>query len=392
MTSEFSEPKRVVMLLENQSYPADVRVRCEAEALARLGHRVKVIAPRGPGEPARDQIRGVWVSRYRLPAERAGASGLVAEYLVANAQLHARGLLELLRGARVVHLHNPPDTLFLVAWAARLVGARVVFDHHDLAPELFSAKFGDQSRFVLVVLRALERLTLRSASHVLAANESHRAVEIRRGGLTPAVITVVRNGPPLDTLGAPDVRPGYLSEPRLVFVGSMATQDGVLELADIVVELERRHGLRAQLTAVGDGPSRAALASRCDELGIAARVRLTGRVAPERVPSIVADSDICLDPAPCNSLNHCSTMVKITEYMAAGRPVVAYRLRETLRTVRGAALLADCGDRAGFVEHIALLARHERIRTELARRGLERASQLSWEDSERALMSAYEQL
>ena len=172
----------------------------------------------------------------------------------------------------------------------------------------------------------------------------------------------------------------------------MAAQDGVEELAEIVCELERRYGLRARLTIVGDGPSQAVLASRCRELGIATRVRFTGRVAPEQVPSLLAAADICLDPAPCSPLNHCSTMVKVAEYLAAGRPVVAYRLRETVHTAGEVALLAGCGDRAGFAEQIAHLARDGDFRAELGRRGRERARELSWERSEQALMSAYAQL
>jgi glycosyltransferase involved in cell wall biosynthesis len=384
--------RRVVMLLENHSYPADVRVRSEAEALGRSGYQVKVIAPRARGEPRRERIHGVEVSRYRLPSERASATGLLAEYLVANVQLYLRALRELLRGTSVVHIHNPPDTLFPVAWAARLVGARVVFDHHDLAPELFAAKFGSRPTIALRALRFMERRTMRSASHVLAANESHRAVAIKRSGVTPAAITVVRNGPRLGALGESRPRPGCLWEPRLAFVGSMAVQDGVEELADIVCELEHRHGARAHLTVVGDGPSRAKLASRCREMGIAARARFTGRVAPEQIPALLAAADICLDPAPCNPLNHCSTMVKVAEYLAAGRPVVAYRLRETVHTAGEVALLAGCGDRSEFVEHIALLARDGDLRAELGRRGRQRARELTWEQSERALMSAYAQL
>jgi glycosyltransferase involved in cell wall biosynthesis len=380
------------MLLENHSYPADPRVRREAEALGRSGYRVKVIAPRAPGQPGSERIDGVEVSRYRLPSDGASATGLLSEYLVANVQLYARGLGELLRGARVVHLHNPPDTLFPVAWAARLTGARVVFDHHDLAPELFAAKFGDRPRLALRLLRFMERRTMRSASHVLAANESHRAVAINRGGVTPAAVTVVRNGPRVTALDGAPPRPGSLREPRLVFVGSMAVQDGVEELADVVSELEQRHGIRAQLTAVGEGPSRAALASRCRQLGIASCVRFTGQVAPKQVPALLAAADICLDPAPCNPLNHCSTMVKVAEYLAAGRPVVAYRLRETVHTTGDVALLASCGHRSEFVGHVARLATDGYLREELGRRGRERARELAWEQSEQALITAYAQL
>jgi glycosyltransferase involved in cell wall biosynthesis len=383
----------VVMLLENHPYPEDVRVRSEAESLARQGYRVKVIAPRRPGQAPRERVGEVQVSRYRLPPERAGALGLLGEYFVANLQLHVRGLLELVRGVDVIHLHNPPDTLFAVAWAARLRGARVIFDHHDLSPELCEVKFGERHRLLLALLRLLERLTLRSASHVLAANESHREVALQRGGRSSETVTVVRNGPPSRILGEPSLgRPGALAEPALVFVGSMATQDGVLELAELLLELEHRHGLRARLTIVGDGPARAQLADRIRRLGLAERVCFTGQVPAAEVFEHLRQADICLDPAPCNALNHRSTMVKVAEYLAAGKPVVAYRLRETERTTAGAALLAVCGDQSAFVDAIARLAGDQDLRRHISGLAVQRARELTWEHSERALLDAYARL
>src|SRR3954451_1678941 len=133
---------RIVMLLENQPYPQDVRVRHEAESLVGAGHEVVVLAPRSAGQHRTEIVNGVTVRRFWLPQAAGTAGGYVREYLVAHAQLIPRGLLQLARGGSVVHLHNPPDTLFPVAVVARLVGRRSVFDLHDLAPELFEEKFG----------------------------------------------------------------------------------------------------------------------------------------------------------------------------------------------------------------------------------------------------------
>src|SRR5262249_53040515 len=157
---------RVAMLLENNPYPQDVRVRSEAESLAAAGHRVTVVAPREPGQPRRELVGGVRVRRFRLPETPANPLGFVLEYAIANANLYLAGALELLRGATVLHLHNPPDTLFGVAFLARLLGRQVVFDHHDLAPELFEAKFGASP--VGGVLRAFERLTFATATMVVS--------------------------------------------------------------------------------------------------------------------------------------------------------------------------------------------------------------------------------
>jgi glycosyltransferase involved in cell wall biosynthesis len=85
-------------------------------------------------------------------------------------------------------------------------------------------------------------------------------------------------------------------------------------------------------------------------------------------------------------------MMKIAEYLAAGRPVVAYRLGETVRTAGGAALLASCGDAPEFAAHAAALARDPSLRSELRARGLERSQALVWEHSAAELMNAYTEL
>src|SRR5215213_3597897 len=122
----------VVMLLENNRYEDDVRVRAEAETLARAGWSVRVVSPQGPGDTGSSMVAGVAVERFAARWEGRGAAGLMGEYLVAGLQLHARGLRALLRGARVLHLHNPPDLLWPLALLARGMARRVVFDHHDL--------------------------------------------------------------------------------------------------------------------------------------------------------------------------------------------------------------------------------------------------------------------
>lgn len=379
------------MLLENNSYPHDVRVRNEALALTRAGHAVTVIAPRSQGEARSETIDGVGVRRYRSPSSSGSLLGYLLEYGVAHVQLWLRAVRELLRGARVVHLHNPPDTLFPVGLLARAMGGRMVFDQHDLSPELYRQLFGPSR--LLPLLRAAQHACLRSADLVLFTNESQRRVAVERSGLDGSRTVVVRNGPLRRTLHFADARAGVLANPRLVYVGQLGPQDGVLALPAILASLHGECDLPgASLTVVGAGPCAAELASRAAALGVADRLRLTGGVHPEDVPRLIQEADICLDPAPCNALNHHSTMLKIAEYLAAARPVVAYELLETKYTAANAALYAGCGDQRQFAALIAELAAHPRLRATLAARGRKRSAELVWERSEKALLEAYSAL
>jgi glycosyltransferase involved in cell wall biosynthesis len=378
----------VVMLVQNEPYPQDVRVRAEAETLAAAGHVVTVIAPRDAGQRSRERVGEVRVIRYRMPEARSGVPGFLGEYAVAHAQLVPRGLRALLGGADVIHLHNPPDTLFPLALAARALGRRAVFDQHDLFPELVAARTGSPQLERLA--RLAQHASLRSASAIVVTNESQREVALERVGADPGRVTVVRNGPPRSTLGirAPG-RPGALEKPRLVFVGALAPQDGVLDLPDLLREAPLRH---AHLTVIGDGPCREALQGTVSQShDLSSRVRFTGRVDHGRVPTLLAEADIGIDPAPCGPFNHRSTMVKIGEYLAATLPVVAYDLLETRRTAGDAALFARCGDRQDFAERVARLAREQPLRAELVARASERAEDLVWERSAEALLRLYEE-
>ena len=380
---------RIAMALENQPYPRDVRVRAEAEALARAGHDVTVLAPRARGEARRERVDGVAVRRFRALDAGHGRAGFVAEYAIAHVALVRLVACELARGADVVHLHNPPDTLFVAGLLARAVGRRVVFDQHDLFPELLESRFGPSP--LSPVARAAQWAALCTATVVLATNRSQRELALARGRLEPDAVVVVRNGPARATLAdAPAVRPGTLARPRLVYVGELGPQDGVLDLPDL---LDRPPLAAAELTVVGDGACRReledAVAARAS---LAGRVRFTGRVPHARVPALLADADIAVDPAPGTALNHRSTMIKIAEYLAAGLPAVAYDLIETRRTAGDGALLAAPGEPAALADLAGRLAGDEALRRAVAVRGRARAEELVWERSEPALLAAYERL
>jgi glycosyltransferase involved in cell wall biosynthesis len=380
------EPLRITMALENCPYPQDVRVRSEATALVAAGHRVTVLAPRASGQTALETVDGVLVRRYRVPEGRTLSSTLL-EYVVAMSQLHVRVVVELFRGTDVLHLHNPPDTLFLAGLLARLGGCKVVFDHHDLAPELFSVKFGN--RWLAAVLRWCERATICVSHVVLSANESHRSVAIDRGHAAENRAIVVRNGPPGATLvDGPVTKPGPLVAPRLCYVGSLGEQDGVRLLPDIVRGVRDR-GCSATLVVVGDGPERPAIVERARELRVADSVRCLGYVSHAEVPSLIREADVCLDCAPCNPLNNRSTMVKIGEYLAAARPTVSFSLLETQRTAGDAVLYASSGELEQYCDLVYALCTDDALRRHMSLLAWERARALTWEHSEMVLVAAY---
>lgn len=378
------------MLLENNPYPRDVRVRSEAQSLATAGHHVTVIAPRGPGERRRERVDDVEVIRFRnLDGSTRGRFGFALEYLIAASALHVHALRALLRGATVLHIHNPPDLLFPAGALFRLAGRKVIFDHHDLFPEMVEAKFGSGPAARLA--GPCQRLTFLVANHVIATNASYAAVAHDVGRKRPENVTIVRNGPPAAWTQLPlHGRPGVLETVHLGYLGAISSQDGVDGLAPVLARLcEHGDPIDVRVTMIGDGDGRAALEAALAAYGVADRVTFTGMVAPGRVPELLEAVDVCVDPAPSSDLNERSTMTKIAEYLALGKPVVAYDLLETRRTSGDSALLVPAGDVAAFAQAIRTLARDAVLREKLAEAARARALELTWDHSERALLEAY---
>jgi hypothetical protein len=154
---------RILILVENLSVPFDRRVWQESRALTEAGHEVTIICPRGSKRDteAYASIEGVEIHRYALEAATGGPAGYLKEYGTALWQsLRLASRLDRERPFDVVQACNPPDLLFLVALPFKLRGARFVFDHHDLVPELFRSRFGAGGP-LLWATELLERATLR---------------------------------------------------------------------------------------------------------------------------------------------------------------------------------------------------------------------------------------
>ncbi len=387
---------RILMLLENNPFPQDGRVRREARALIDAGYQVTVIAPAAPGQARAEKVGGIRVYRYRAPAERDGFFNFVVEYGYAMMATFFLTLYVFMRsGFSVIHAHNPPDLFVLVAGWFKPAGVRFVFDHHDISPEMYSARFGAAAQ--PVVRRALlffERLTFRAADHVISTNESYATIARERGGVPEHRITVVRNGPDLRRVRLMPSDPQLRSKADFIFgyVGEMAPHDGVDHLIRALGHLATVFGrddfFCVLIGSGGEVPSLEALAA---ELGLEDRVRFTGQIADaDLLMTYLSTTDICMTPDPSNPYTDRSTMVKMAEYMALGKPIVAFDLPEHRRTAGEAAVYADANDDRAFARQIAMLMDDPGQRRRMGTVGRLRVeAELAWPHQAEHLIQAY---
>jgi len=392
-TSHPSRPPRILVLSENESVPSDRRVWDVCRALRGAGCEVDVVCPRGaPSERAPAESReGIQIHRFPLRFASGGAAGYLREY--ATAMWRMSRIVRRLSARRAfdaVHACNPPDFLLLAAWPARRRGARFVFDHHDLTPELLRMRLGERRRLLHRIALTLERGCFALADIVISTNESYRRIALQRGGKPAERVFVVRNGPDLRRL-RPVAADASLKRGRpllIGYVGVMAPQDGVDHALRALARLAGRDDWHAVFA--GDGPERETLIAQARALGIDGRLEFCGWLDDGQIARLLFSCDVCLAPEPSSPLNELSTMVKIAEYMAAGCPVVSYALQESRFTAGQAALYARRDDVACFASRIAELLDDPELRAAMGRMGRERVRrELSWEHSERNLLAAY---
>jgi glycosyltransferase involved in cell wall biosynthesis len=384
------------MLLENQSYPQDHRVRREALALTAAGYRVSVICPRDTNQPLRETLHGVSVYRYWAPAPANGFLGYLWEYGYSMTATFVLSLLvSVSQGFDVVHAHNPPDTFVFIAAFYKIFGKRFIFDHHDLSPEMYCARFPDGgSRLVFRALVALEQLTCKLADHIIATNESYKKIEMARGRIPESRISIVRNGF--------DVQQHISAEPDRVlrekgkiiigFVGVMGFQDGVDYL------LRALHHLRQDLgrqnffcVLIGTGDAFPKLKSLATRLHLDDCVWFTGRVSDTELLRYLSASDICVDPDPSNPFNDRSTMLKMMEYMAHAKPIVAFDLPEHRFTAQQAAVYVVPNDELAFAQALSHLMDDPARRNAMGAFGRHRIeTTLAWRYSIPNLLGAYQ--
>jgi glycosyltransferase involved in cell wall biosynthesis len=385
---------RILLLVENNAYPFDVRVRREAQALSGAGYQVRVIAPRGLGQTWNECIDGVDVYRFPAPPGGSGLFGYAFEFVYATiAMLLLSMWVALRKGVDVVHAANPPDTLFVVGALFKVFGKRFVFDHHDLSPETYMSRFGyERKNAVSWVLTLLERGSYAIADVVIATNESYKRVAVSRGQKRPEQVFVVRNGPPL-SFQAVAADPVLASRaPHLIgYIGTMGPQDGVdywlRAIKEMVVTLGRRDFLAV---IIGSGDAAPALQLLAKSLEIESFVWFTGRIPEEQVLSILSTVELCVQPDPLNPLNDKSTMNKVMEYMALGKPVVAFDLVETRFSAQDAAIYVTPNIEGEFAREVVRLMDSPEERRRVGAIGRNRiANVLAWEYSVPNLLDAY---
>jgi glycosyltransferase involved in cell wall biosynthesis len=389
-----SRGKRVLIIVENLPCPFDRRVWQEALALRANGYQVCIICPKGRGfDASYECLEGVHIYRHPLIVEAESALGYGLEYsLSLLMELWLAVRIAVTRGFDVLQGCNPPDTIFLIARFFKVFGKKFIFDHHDINPELYEAKFARRDVWYRL-LRRLERWTFRSADVSIATNESYRRIAIERGGMPPSKVFVVRSGPDLARIQHVPPNPAMRRGKRYLvgYVGVIGKQEGLDLLLESIAYIRRERARNdVQFAIIGGGTELAALKEMSHRLRIDDVIEFFGRVPDRELWEILGTADVCVNPDRANEMNDKSTMNKIIEYMALGKPIVQFDLTEGRFSAAGASLYARPNDMRDFGDKLCELLDDASLRETMGKIGRARVeADLAWHHQVPRLLEAY---
>lgn len=389
-----SGKRKILIIVENLPVPFDTRVWQEATTLAANGYTVSVICPKGEGYTEEKEIlEGVHIFRHDLPKEGNGAAGYLREYTSAlreELRLAKKVYREI--GFDVLHGCNPPDTIYLVAAHFKKYGVKYVFDHHDICPELFEAKFGRKSGPLYASQLFLERQTYKHCDFAFVTNESYRRIAIERGRMRPERVIVLRSGPKLQRMrilpAVEKIKRGY---PYMVgYLGVIGQQEGIEHLLEAARLIQQREN-NVFWGIIGGGPHLPVMKELAHSMGLDSCVEFTGRVPDSQMLEYLNTADVCVNCDTYNSMNDKSTMNKVLEYMALAKPIVQFDLTEGRYSAGESSLYAKRNDAADLAEKVLELLKDPERRRKMGEYGRNRVvSELSWEHTSKALLEGYD--
>ena len=389
-----NKKRKVLIIVENLPVPFDTRVWQEATTLAAKGYTVSVICPKGKGYTQEEEyLQNVHIFRHDLLVEGNGAVGYAKEYLTAlKEELRLAKKIYKKIGFDVIHGCNPPDDIYMVAKHFKKYGVKYVFDHHDICPELFEAKFGKTSGLLYKSQLWLEKQTYKHCTFAFVTNESYKKIAIERGQMDSNKVIVLRSGPKLERMRimppVENIKRGY--KYMVGYFGVIGQQEGIeylLEAAKYIKE----HDNNVFWGIVGGGPHLEALKKQAHDMGLDDCVEFTGRAPDKQMLEYLNTADVCVNSDKYNSMNDKSTMNKILEYMALAKPIVQFDLTEGRYSAQEASLYAKNNDAEDMAKKIMELLDNPELRKKMGAYGRNRVvNELSWEHTSKALLEGYD--
>jgi glycosyltransferase involved in cell wall biosynthesis len=389
------EIKHVLFIVENNTVPNDPRVWRQALAVKKWGYEVSVICRKeGTSKTSYENINGIDIYRHYLPPDLPTRFSYFLEYIVAISLEFALAIrLYIKKPFHIIHAANPPDIIFLIGAFFKLFRVKFIFDVHDLSPELYSSLY-KKSKLIHKGLVLVEKLSCTMADAIITTNHSYKDVISDRNKIEQSRIFVVRNDPPIEEFLSSGSQSIQRVEGKkiILFLGAINLQDGVIELMHalhyLIYSLNEKN---ISCILIGSGRAITQVKKTVIELNLKSYVDMKGQINDRKlIYDFLHIADVCVEPAPYNEINNVSTFIKILEYMASGKPIVAFDLKESRYSANGSAIFVQPGDTEGYAKEIKNLLNNPELSNKLGLVGKDRVkNELNWNNSVKNLRAAY---
>jgi glycosyltransferase involved in cell wall biosynthesis len=387
-----------------------VPVKHTIRGLVKAGHQVSCIRLAGRSVVVCDDINrlqdcreaplgisGTWFFRLVESGARRLQRALQAPYFAFfDSFRFYEACLHSLPGYRLCHEHNGLLSAGTAFACRRLKIPYILTFSAD--PLLELKLVGKPLRGLHARVAAWEaRLTYRSADKIICVSEPAKSHLVEHWQVEPGKIVVMPNGVDIELFGAPcDARSardmlGLGEAPVITFVGSFQHWHGI-ELLVESFALVLAEAPEAKLVLVGDGPVREAIQGKVNQLGLSGAVLFTGLMPQQRVPEILAAADVAAIPYPRLPQDLWFSPLKLYEYMAAGKAIVASRAGQIAEVIDHGqnGLLVEPGDVQAMAQSILRLIRNPSERDYLGQNARQQAvERYSWDQYVQRVIDLY---
>ncbi|RKX91829.1 MAG: glycosyltransferase WbuB [Spirochaetes bacterium] len=389
--------KHVLFVVENNQVPQDTRVWLEAKAIKEQGYNVSVICPNANKERVPYKtLDEIHIYQYPFFIEGSSIFSLLIEYLLSFffISIYAFNIYRK-EPFHIVHLANPPDFLILIFLFYKLLGIKIIFDHHDLSPELFLEKFKKKNVFYKALL-FLEKFSYKFADVVIVTNNSFKEIGLKRNNVDVKKVHVVRSGPDISVVHPYRKNKNFRKGKKYIigYVGKIDKQDGLSNLVtsvDYLVNQKKFDDFRVLI--IGNGTELNNIKRMVSQKELDEYFIFYGpEYNKKRLFTLLSSVDICIDPQPTSDFQNRITSLKIMEYMALGKPIVQYRSIEGEYTAKNASFYVENNDPFAFGDAILMLLKDKRRRKEMGEYGIRRVRNLlQWEIQKKKLIRVYDE-
>lgn len=387
--------KYIIFFIEDNSYLFDNRMKRQASALIKAGFKLIVISPKTNHKKYFYNLDSVLSIHY--PTFE--ANSIFAHFFeriinLSFALLFISCFILFKRNIKVVHFTNPTDIYVPSFYWIKLFGIKLIFDQHDLCPELYMSRRNAKKGLLYNILIKLEKISYKLSDLVIVTNESYKKVAISRGKIDANKIFIVRNGPILDRFK--DVVNSKPNDDiiRIGYIGNINQPDGVYQLVDIcshIKEIDKKINFTFEI--IGSGSDLNYMIEYSNKKNVSNHFNFYGRVSESKLINVMKNVHFCVQPDPFNPLNNVSTMNKLMEYMAMKKTFVSYDLVESRFSGLDSGLFSKVNEPKSYAKDIVRLCRNPNLRERLSNSGYKRiVDLLQWPKQAENLIIAYQSI